>query len=237
MSVSEIGAELELVIAVDFGPVGHPLKLLFALGQRAVAARHAKAIAEVKGRPSEIAAVARRCRRRLVQDEATPTRGFQCLRSSLVGVRNSDGGHRCSSNIRLRRHRVVLEVTEAEISEQRSAEGLGDTRRETVVVSNRASGEAAGPEADASKCSVGAFAGDVEVIETEAAKDVDGWLGCKVDAGIKTVLFVGARSGRDEVVEYLRIRRRGEQGQDGTSLGGNIADGNLIVDITNIPPT
>ncbi len=55
---------------------------------------------------------------------------------------------------------------------------------------NRATGQAAGSKADAFKRTVRTLPGDVEIIQAEAAENLDRWRRTEIDSRIEAVLLV-----------------------------------------------
>ena len=222
--VTNVGAELELMVALDLGPVVDELELLFALGERAVAAADVEAVAKVRQAflLSGAAVAAVDCR-----EERGQAAG---LGGAEVHSGNAERGHRVAARIGIGGLRIVLEVSEAEVGQQVGADRFVEAGGQAVVVNGGLAVEAAGPEAETAERTEAAFAVQIEVIQAEAAEDLKAMRRVVIDAGVEGVLVEIARTGANEVVRQRGVLRRGKFSQDRSGLRRDHADGNHVVD-------
>ena len=117
-SVTNIGSELELVVAVNLGDITDPLELLLAFKQRTIAATHAQAIPPADRRRAIDTRICRRAGRGLIEQESAPSGSKQRLRACEIRVRYAHIGHRRRADVWLVCPRVIFEISEAKIAEE-----------------------------------------------------------------------------------------------------------------------
>jgi len=96
--------------------------------------------------------------------------------------------------------RVVFEVAEAEIRQQRRAEGVSHARGQTVVVGDRAAGQSSDAGTDCAKRTKDALSGNAEASQAEAPEYLRRLTQVIVNASVEAILVERTASGRNEVV-------------------------------------
>ncbi len=218
LRIANIGSELEGVVAPDVRPVGHPLPLLLALVERAVAPVDVKGVAEIEAGQA-------------FNEKPGHARGEEVV---VVQPRNAGVGGRAGANAVRQHLHAVPEEAKAEVGQQVGTEHVVKARRQALVARQSLTGKAVRGKAPAAHhLAERADGGLAEVGEAIPAEDFQILACVVVQAQVESVvveqfgatvaeivLDPRARVGRRQPLqEGHGLRRNAGLGNDGTREG------------------
>src|ERR1700730_5129121 len=196
IGVTDVGAKLELVIALDLGPVAHELVLVFTLEKRAIARVLYQRVAEMEVARARHADRESRhsCRIRRVNVQSRDSRIFggcgtqatRCYLHMITQVPETEVGQKS------RTKRIVEATGDAVISNARDASEATCIRREAIATQS-------GPKQTGT--------GTCELLQTVAPEYCQPFTRAKVGPDVETIGIEYASARSSEVVAEDSCRR------------------------------